>query len=193
MSSRLCSLFLAISLPFTCFAQSLSVSDTSLFETVLPHTTLRFSLLAPQFRIEHRLSEIATINVALSSGLVYSATSIEGQTISSVYLIPTLVLAPRFYLSQAERKSQGKRTDFFSGPYVGLPMGLVLNDQIFYGSFTLGFQRTLGRRAYWNVAIGPTAARVYADLEVTVSGNFELGFILNPTRLKKRAPIAETH
>ena len=95
------------------------------------------------------------------------------------YLNMRLTLEPRYFFSLDHRASQGKRIDYYSGWYIGLPFALNLNDLDFSMGTTMGFQSTFGRRWYFNVSLGPGFKYMDTRFKMTGMVNTEFGVILN--------------
>ena len=144
-----------------------------------PNTVVRLHVLPPGMLVEQRVGQNATVVVDFQLGLAYHYQEVNGVSHSTLYTFPTLMAEPRFYTTQAKRERLGRRTDYFSGGYVGIPLVYTFETRYAYSTFTLGgvygFQRTLGRKGYWNIAGG---LGVTNGLPRLIS-DFGIGFILN--------------
>jgi len=70
-------------------------------------------------------------------------------------LNPRIYLEPRFFINTPHRMRRGKRIDYYSGWFVGLPFSVGFPEKHFYMANTMGWQCTFGRRWYWNWETGP--------------------------------------
>lgn len=144
-----------------------------------PSTVVRLHVLPPGILVEQSIGQNATIVFDFKLGLLYQYQEINGVSQSYFYTLPALMVQPRFYTTQAKRERLGRRTDYFSGGYVGIPITYAFETKYTYSAFTLGgvygFQRTLGRKAYWNIAGGLGVTNGVP----TIIGDFGIGFILN--------------
>ena len=144
-----------------------------------PNTVVRVHLLPPGALVEQAIGQNATIVLDFQLGLAYTYQEVNGVAESAFYTFPTLMAQPRFYTTQEKRKRLGRRTDYFSGGYVGIPLVYTFETKSFGSTFTLGgmygFQRTLGQKGYWNIAGGLGFTNGIPRL----LSDFGIGFILN--------------
>jgi hypothetical protein len=94
-------------------------------------------------------------------------------------LNPRITLEPRYFINLPRRMEKGKRTDYYSGWYVGMPFSLGLPDLRFSLGTTFGFQCIFGRRWYWNLGIGPGFTFKDERFRMNGSGTAGFGIILN--------------
>jgi len=81
--------------------------------------------------------------------------------------------------NQDYRRRTGKRTEYYSGWYVGIPFYLEFPDQKYNMGATFGFQCTFGSRWYWNVECGPGFTLEDGAFRMTGSGDVSFGIVLN--------------
>jgi hypothetical protein len=146
-----------------------------------PAVIARISFVIPQFVLEFAPVD----HFSFSSGLWIrtrfwtedESGNHEFQPLPS--LEPRLRLEPRYYFNLDKRNRKGRRTDYYSGWYVGIPFGLSFPDLKFSLGTTLGFQCTFGKRWYWNAGGGP--GFVYEEQGFRMTGAITAGFgvILN--------------
>ena len=139
----------------------------------------RISLVSPKLIAEITPSNVFTLTTGFWIRASFYEKNQAGESIYHPSVSPSITLVPRYYFNLDEREAKGKRTDYFSGWYIGIPFALEFPDLRYSLGTVIGFQCTLGRRWYWNISFGPgisfTDARFYLD----GAGDFGLGLILN--------------
>ncbi len=144
-----------------------------------PSVVVRLSLISPKL-----IAEIApTDQFTLTAGVWVRASlytqNAEGASVYHPTVSPSITLEPRYYFNLADRAAKGKRTDYYSGWYLGLPFILEFPDIRFTMGGVIGFQRTLGKRWYWNISFGPGITYSESRFFLDGAGDFGLGIILN--------------
>ncbi len=149
-------------------------------ERLQPKSTVRLSFIVPGLMLEKKASESSSIVFHLWAGISYTSTysSITDQTRSSLHIYPNFTIEPRFYSHLEDRKIMGKRTDNFSGTYLGIPFTLTLTQPSLSAGPVFGFQRTLGSDGFWGFEFGVGLLENKNAMSVGLIGNFSLGFIL---------------
>jgi hypothetical protein len=109
----------------------------------------------------------------------YTAPNGETERSHRPRLNPSIGLEPRFYFNLNYRDRIGKRTDYYSGWFVALPFTMEFPEQRFNMGSTIGFQRTFGRRWYWNFHCGPGFTLENGFFRMTGSGDVAFGVILS--------------
>ncbi len=149
----------------------------------LEKTIVRLHLLPLGLGVENYLTENATLLIDIGAGFSYQVTEINGNWDSEFKLIPYLAIEPRIYTNLQTRQEKGKRTDYHSGAYGAFRLqgGIELENEDWYVQFgpLLGFQRTLGKKGYWNIGIGCGSTIVEEDIRFGLIGDLKLGFIIN--------------
>jgi hypothetical protein len=155
-------------------------------EFIEPKTILRLSVLAPGFVVEQKITNKLTLVLNLWTGFAVVGSS-EGPT--NFYFQPNIAFEPRFYPNLEKRKSKGKRTDCFSGMYIGIPVTIGFPDARFSAGPVTGFQKTLRKRGYWNIGIGLGINSYQSETKFGLVGEFGLGFILNFKKKNSKSNI----
>ncbi len=120
-----------------------------------------------------------TSKIILPWVLSYAYTDDFGETHSDFRVYPNVSFNPRYYVTMDKRERLGRRTDYMSGGYVSFPITIGLTDSRYYAGPLYGFQRTLGKRGYWNIGIGLGVKGYKGQVTTDFIGEFGLGFILN--------------
>lgn len=146
-----------------------------------PPVIARVSLVTPKFVLDFAPMHHFT----LSAGFWFrpewwTSTSGDWLKFNPVpRLNPRFTFEPRYFFNQQSRKRNGKRTDFYSGWYVGIPFYIEFPRQRYHLGSTFGFQCTFGRRWYWNIESGPGFTLEEGGFRFTGSGDISLGIVLN--------------
>lgn len=144
-----------------------------------PSVIARLSLVSPKL-----IAEIAPVDhFTLTAGFWIRASlyrqNAEGKTVYHPSVSPSITLEPRYYFNLEQRAAKGKRIDYYSGWYLGLPFILEFPDIRFTMGGVIGFQRTLGRRWYWHISFGPGITYSESRFFLDGAGDVGLGIILN--------------
>lgn len=144
-----------------------------------PSTIFRISLVSPKLIAEFAPIDHFTLTAGFWMRTSFWYTNSAGQTYYSPTFSPSFTVEPRYYFNLEDRQEKGKRTDYYSGWYLGIPFTIEFPDLRYSIGGTIGFQRTLGKRWYWNISIGPGI--IYADsrFHMDGAGDLGLGIILN--------------
>jgi len=94
-------------------------------------------------------------------------------------LNPRITFEPRYFFNQGYRARTGKRTDYYSGWYVGIPFYIEFPRQKYNLGSTFGWQCTFGRRWYWNIELGPGFSLEDSRFSFSGSGDVSFGIVLN--------------
>lgn len=138
-----------------------------------PNAIVRLSLISPALLIEQKLKADASLSYCLFTSYGYSNPNDK-----DFYL--GFRVEPRYFFNQEHRKSQGKRTDYLSGGYLGVPMTVGISRSPFFEMGPLiGFQRTLGNRGFWHIGFGAGFSTHKGKTYIGPIGSLGLGFILN--------------
>ena len=158
----------------------LKAQDTS-FKLVpeSPSVIGRISLISPRLLAEISPSDLFTFSVGFWLKTSIWTTNEYDQRIYNPTFSPSFTLEPRFYFNLADRQEKGKRTDYYSGWFVGLPFAIQFPDLKYSMGAAIGFQCTFGKRWYWNVSLGPGFSYYDARFHATGAGGISLGIILN--------------
>jgi hypothetical protein len=149
----------------------------------LEKTFFRLHFLPLGLGIENHLTKNATLLIDIGAGFSYQIIETYGNRDSDFKLIPFLAIEPRIYTNLQTRQVKGKRTDYRSGAYGAFRLqgGIDLENEDWYVQFgpLVGFQRTLGKKGYWNIGIGCGSTIVEEDVRFGLIGDLKLGFIIN--------------
>ena len=146
-----------------------------------PNLIMRLSLMVPGILVEGKIAPHATLVGNIWMGMEYSWKKVNDETFSNLLIYPGIQFEPRFYTNLEARASRGKRVDYFSGTYVSIPGTIVfLGEQNFYQVGVLGgFQRTLGKKGYWNIGVGFGLNSYNEQTSVGMISEFGIGFIVS--------------
>lgn len=146
-----------------------------------PQFVARLSLLVPALVVEAKLSSNATLLMSAWTGFRYTKTTINGETTQSFDIIPAFTIGPRFYTTIQSREASMKRVDYYSSMYIEMPLSLAIDEDYNIVSFgvLVGFQRTLGRKGYWNIGMGLGIAGAESEVKLGPVGELGIGFILS--------------
>ena len=146
-----------------------------------PSFIARISLVTPSFVFEFAPSDHFTFTTGSWIRPSFWSPDDEGNNEfhPRPSLNPRITLEPRYYFNLEHRNAKGKRTDFYSGWYIGMPFALGFPDLKFSMGTAMGFQCTFGRRWYWNIGLGP--GFTYEESQFSMYGVSDVGFgiILN--------------
>jgi hypothetical protein len=148
-----------------------------------PNTLIRLHFLVPGILVEQHIKDYSTIIFDVGTGFSYQYTEINGVRESDFYINPYLRIEPRMYTSFPKRKHLGRRTDYYSSQYAGfqIKIGFPTGQYEAWQSFgpLWGFQRTLGKKGYWNIGLGLGITLYNGESSFGGIGDFGIGFILN--------------
>lgn len=146
-----------------------------------PEYVLRLSIMAPGLLFEGKLTHNTTLVAHLWTGASFSFGTINGRPYSEIYFTPSFTLCPRLYKNLELRELMGKRVDYYSGTYIGIPntVALVPGGLLYQVGAVWGFQRTLRKKAYWNINIGGGMVIYDGAMQLTLLGDLSIGFILS--------------
>ncbi|MEO1218787.1 MAG: hypothetical protein AAFY45_34965 [Bacteroidota bacterium] len=133
-----------------------------------------------EFSIEQKVSDNKSVIARISTSLFTGQVNRNRATESGITIWPNFTLEPRIYSWKNKRIAEGKRVDYFSGSYIGLPLILGLTQWPRYSvAPVIGFQRTIARKGYFDAQIGYGLNRGPNVNQFQFLGRVALGFILN--------------
>lgn len=144
-----------------------------------PSVIARISFIAPMFLLEFAPADFFLFSTGIRIWPTFWGKNALGQNIYHPSLNPYMTLEPRFFLTQAHRRQAGRRTDYYSGWYIGLPFSMTFPELDFSMGTVLGFQCSFGKHWYWNAALGPAASFQDTSFKMIVTGTLAFGVILN--------------
>ena len=144
-----------------------------------PSVIARISFFAPMFLLEFAPADFFVFSTGIRIWPTFWEENEEGQSIYSPSLNPHMTLEPRFFFTQAQRRQSGRRTDYYSGWYFGLPFAMNFPELDFSMGTVLGFQCTFGKNGYWNASLGPAASYQDASFKMIATGTAAFGLILD--------------
>lgn len=156
-------------------AQRMNIDTTS----VQPRTLVRLSLIAPGLLVEQRIANSATLIFNLWTGFAFQYAEVNGRAVSYSRIYPNFTIEPRFYSSIKKRKVIVSKSNYYSGPYFGFPVTIGFNYSRFSVGPVIGYMQGLGRKGYWNVAVGPGVTGAMGITQFGFIGGIGIGFILN--------------
>lgn len=152
---------------------------TGLARTGSPSVIARISFIAPMFLLEFAPADFFVFSTGIRIWPRFWEENSEGQNIYRPSLNPHMTLEPRYFFTQAHRRQNGKRTDYYSGWYIGLPFAMTFPELDFSMGTVMGFQCSFGRNWYWNASLGPAASYQDTSFKMIVTGTAALGLIIN--------------
>lgn len=138
-----------------------------------PDNVFRLSLLVPALEAELSIDETKSLSIQTWLGFQYTWGGV-----TSFNLLGGLQIEPRFFVTQAKRWALGKRTDHYSGAYIGLPVQVELHTPYITSGIVFGFQNVIGQRGFWRIELGPGMLFYEDQLYLSRIGSFGIGFIL---------------
>lgn len=144
-----------------------------------PSVIARISLISPKILVEFAPSESFTLTTGFWLRTSFWTTNAYGDYVYHPQVTPSFTLEPRFYFNLDQRKAKGKRTDYYSGWYLGVPFNIEFPELRYSIGGTVGFQSTLGKRWYWTISFGPGITYEDARFHASGAGDLGLGIILN--------------
>jgi len=144
-----------------------------------PSSIFRLSFISPKLAIEFAPVDFFTFTAGF---WLYPSFWTENENNERIYdpkISPSFTLEPRYYFNLADRQKKGKRSDYYSGWYIGMPFVITFPDISYSLGGNIGFQCTMGKRWYWNISIGPGFSYYDARFHFDGAGNVGLGIILN--------------
>lgn len=149
-------------------------------EITTPGVIARLNFVLPSFILEFGPAEhfCFTTGLSLWPGF-WQEDNATGESYFRPAVSPTFYLEPRFFFNQKYRSARGRRTDHYSGWYVGIPFRMEFPDFRFTMGTTMGFQRTFGRRWFWTAGIGPGAYYKEGQFRIRPVVDTGFGLILN--------------
>lgn len=152
---------------------------TGVVRTGSPPVIARISFIAPMFLLEFAPTDFFVFSTGIRIWPTFWEKNEEGQSIYRPSLNPHMTLEPRYFLNQAQRRQRGRRTDYFSGWYIGLPFAMKFPELDFSMGTVMGFQCTFGKNGYWNASLGPAASYQDTSFKMILTGTAAFGLILN--------------
>jgi hypothetical protein len=141
-----------------------------------PSVIARISFITPSFVVELAPSDHFTFTTGFWIRPSFREEEDDGDHRFTPVpgLNPRITLEPRYFINLHRRMEKGKRTDYYSGWYVGMPFSLGFPDLKFSLGTTFGFQCSFGRHWYWNIGIGP--GFTYKEYRFRMNGSGTCGF-----------------
>lgn len=139
----------------------------------------RISFIAPMFVLEFAPTEHFVFSSSFRIWPTFWKKNASGDRVYQPSLNPRLSLEPRYFFTQSYRKSNGRRSDYYSGWYFGIPFVMTFPELDFSLGTVMGFQSTFGNRWYWNVGMGPGVSYKDFSYKMILSGTAAFGIILN--------------
>jgi hypothetical protein len=144
-----------------------------------PSVIARISFIAPMFVLEFAPVEHFVFSSSFRIWPTFWVKNSQGDRIYQPSFNPRISLEPRYFFTQHYRKSKGRRSDYYSGWYVGIPFVMTFPELDFSMGTVMGFQSTFGKRWYWNVGMGPGVSYQDISFKMILSGTAAFGVILN--------------
>jgi hypothetical protein len=146
-----------------------------------PSVIVRLSMMTPKFVMEFAPADHFTFTTSFWFNPSFRTQKENGDYYwhGIPTINPRITMEPRYYFTLSYRESKGKRTDYYSGWYIGIPFSMEFPNQMYTLGTVIGFQCTFGRRWYWNAGIGPGVSLENSEFRYRTSGEIGFGFILN--------------
>lgn len=140
---------------------------------------VRISFIAPQLVVEFAPADFFTLTTGFWLYTSLWTDDENGQSIYDPTFSPSFKFQPKYYFNLANRQAKGKRTDYQSGWFVGMPFAIRFSDLRYSLGASIGFQCTFGKRWYWNFDGGPGFSFYDSHFHFTGVGSVGFGVILN--------------
>jgi hypothetical protein len=166
---------------FACMIIPLKSQNTP-SQSVLPESPLiigRISLVSPKIVMEVAPNDKFTLTTGFWIRPSLYHKDSQGNDVYDPTISPSFTIEPRYYFNLEDRKQKGKRTEYYSGWYVGMPFNIEFPDFKFIWGGNIGFQCIMGKRWYWNISTGPGFSFSDSRIQFTGIGDLGLGIILN--------------
>ena len=144
-----------------------------------PSSIFRLSFIAPKLAIEFAPADFFTLTAGFWLYTSFWETNQYDQRIYNPTISPSFTFQPKYYFNLADRQAKGKRTEYYSGWFVGLPFALRFPDLSYSLGASIGFQCIFGKRWYWNFDAGPGFSYYDAMFHFAGVGSLGFGVILN--------------
>jgi len=144
-----------------------------------PSVIGRISLISPKLIAEIAPADFFTLTAGFWLQTSLWTENEFDQQVYSPTISPSFTFEPRYYFNLADRQEKGKRTDYYSGWFIGMPFNIQFPDLRYSLGGTIGFQCTMGKRWYWNFSIGPGFNFYDSRFHFNGAGDVGLGIILN--------------
>ena len=167
--------FIIISLYLPIRAQS----DSLQINPLTPSAIVRISFIAPKLVVEFAPTDFFTLTTGFWLYTTLWTTNEYDQEIYNPTISPSFTFQPKYYFNLADRQAKGKRTDFYSGWFVGMPFAIRFSDLRYSLGATIGFQCTFGKRWFWNFDAGPGFSYYDSRFHFSGAGTVGFGVILN--------------
>lgn len=139
----------------------------------------RISLISPKLIAEIAPADFFTLTIGFWLKTSWWTENAYGNNVYSPSMSPSFTFEPKYYFNLNDRHEKGKRTDYYSGWYIGIPFAIQFPDLRYSLGGTIGFQCTMGKRWYWNFGIGPGFNYYDSNFHFEGAGDVSLGIILN--------------
>lgn len=146
-----------------------------------PSVIARVSLVAAKFVVELAPADNFTFSTGLWIRPRFWSEDDSGDREFHPYpsLNPRVTFEPRYFFGLEHRMERGKRTDYYSGWYVGIPFAIEFPDLEYSMGTAMGFQCSFGRHWYWNVSTGPGISLKQSRFRMDWIVDVGFGIILN--------------
>jgi hypothetical protein len=144
-----------------------------------PSSIFRLSFISPKLAIEFAPADFFTLTAGFWLYTSLWTTNEYNQQIYDLTISPSFTFQPKYYFNLADRQAKGKRTDYYSGWFVGIPFAIRFSDLRYSLGATIGFQCTFGKRWFWNFDVGPGFSFYDSRFHFAGAGTVGFGVILN--------------
>lgn len=144
-----------------------------------PSSIFRLSFITPKISIEFAPADFFTLTAGFWLYPSLYSTNEYNQEVYDPTISPSFTFQPKYYFNLADRHSKGKRTDYYSGWFVGIPFAIRFSDLRYSLGTSIGFQCTFGKRWYWNFDVGPGFSYYDSYFHFSGVGSVGFGIILN--------------
>ena len=169
---RLLTLLAIITINCNGFAQTSNEKDAN--------TIIGLNIFTPGIKIEQQLAKSTTIIADFWTEYNFEFAVSNDITTTDFEMTYGVGLEPRFYTTLEKRKRKGRRTDYFSGGYIGIPFNYTFKSEDISGGVVYGFQSTLWKKMYINASGGLGVLKSKTeDTTAFPMMTFVFGYILN--------------
>lgn len=171
-----------IILAFFCISLYCSIqaqTDSLQLKSQTPPAIVRISFIAPKLVVELAPTDFFTLTTGFWLYTSLWTSNEYDQTVYNPTISPSFTLQPKYYFNVTDRQAKGKRTDYHSGWFVGMPFAIRFSDLRYSLGATIGFQCTFGKRWFWNFDGGPGFSYYDSRFHFTGVGSVGFGVILN--------------
>ena len=104
-----------------------------------PSTIFRLSLVSPKLIAEFAPSDNFTVITGFWIRTSFWHANSSGEVAYAPHFSPSFTIEPRYYFNLEDRQEKGKRTDYYSGWFIGIPFNIEFPD--FKGKIHISYKK----------------------------------------------------